>query len=134
MHASLAALASLLALLHPLVPILIIHATDLGVDEDIVGFGDIDEFLVRGLVAGVLVRVVLFGQRSVGLFDLPVVGVFVEAEELCNNRLGGSTRRVGLEGLRESTHLIVVFCADCYEWQDAQKHQSGEEEHLLPLS
>ena len=40
MHAPLASLASLLALLHPLVSILVVHATDLGVDEDIVGFGD----------------------------------------------------------------------------------------------
>ena len=69
-------------LLYSFVPVLAVDTTELGVDEDIVGFGDFDEFLVRGLVVGIFVWVVFFREGAVGFFDLAVVCVFFEAEEL----------------------------------------------------
>ena len=68
--------------LNPLVSVLVVYLTRFAFDQNIVCPGDLDELLVCAVVAGVLVRVVLFGEGAVGFFDLAVRGVFVDLEEL----------------------------------------------------
>lgn len=74
--------AALLVSLDTLVAVLVVDLADLGVDERFVGVCYLDEFLLGGLVAWVLVWVVLFAEGSVGLFDLTVRGISIQSEEL----------------------------------------------------
>lgn len=46
--------AALLVLLEALVAVLVVDAAGFGLGEGLVGFGDLDEFLVRGFVASVV--------------------------------------------------------------------------------
>ena len=48
--------------------------------KHIVGFGDFLEFLLRGLVSGVQIRVVFAREFAVGLFNIRFRGVFFHAE------------------------------------------------------
>lgn len=81
-HASTASLRALLVLLHPFMSVLIVDSSHLSVGEDVVGFGYFDEFLVRSVIVGIFVGVVLLRKGTVRLFDLTIVGIFVEAKEL----------------------------------------------------
>ena len=69
-------LATLLVLFHTFVAILIVDLPDLRIDENIICFGDLDEFLMRFLIIGVLIGVVFLGEVAVGFLDLTIVGVF----------------------------------------------------------
>src|SRR5699024_7421155 len=52
------------------------------VRKDVVGLVDFLELLLGGLVAGVQVRMVFFGQLAVGAFDLGLGGIFADPQHL----------------------------------------------------
>lgn len=71
----------LLVLLQALVPILVVDLAEIGVRQRLVGISDLDELVVGGVVVGVFVRVILFGEGAIGALDFALRGGFVEAEE-----------------------------------------------------
>lgn len=75
-----------LVLFHSVMAILIVYLARLRVDKGVVGFSDLDELLVGGVIVWVLVWVVLLRKSTISFLDLAIVGVFVESEEL-NQRL-----------------------------------------------
>ena len=62
--------------------ILIVARLFIRVGQHLVGLVDLLELLLRALVAGILVGMVLHRQLPVGLLDLRVGGVFLDAEHL----------------------------------------------------
>ena len=93
-----AAAALLLAVLETLVAVAVVDGAGLGVGEGFVGFGDLDEFLLGGVVAGVFVRVEFLGELAVGRLELLVCGGFVDTEDLGEpiSMMGiGETRKRG---------------------------------------
>ena len=61
-------------------PELVVFPSLVAVLENLEGCGDLLEFLLRLLVAGVLVGVVLNGELAVRLFDFIIAGVPVDPE------------------------------------------------------
>ena len=61
---------------------LIIALAFLRVGKHIVGFVDLFELFLGFFIAGVQVRVVLFGKFAVGALDLGIRGVFADAQHL----------------------------------------------------
>src|SRR5262249_55950007 len=59
---------------------LIVDLAFLGIAQDVVGFGDIFEFLFGFLVAGIDVRVVLARQPAEGFTDFFLRGAFLHAQ------------------------------------------------------
>lgn len=74
--------AALLALLEAFVAVLVVYLAGFGVNQGLVGLGYLDELLLYGIIAGVLIRVVFLGELPIGRLDLLVVGMLVEAEDL----------------------------------------------------
>lgn len=77
-----AAAALLLAVLETLVAVAVVDGAGLGVGEGFVGFGDLDEFLLGGVVAGIFVGVEFLRELAVGGLELLVGGGFVDSEDL----------------------------------------------------
>jgi hypothetical protein len=77
-----AAAALALPLLEPFVAVLVVDFALVRVRERLVRLRYLDEFLVGGLVAGVLVRVVSFREGAVGALDVAFGGFAVDPEEL----------------------------------------------------
>jgi hypothetical protein len=62
--------SSLFVLFHAFRAVAVVDASQVLVGQHLVGFGDFDEFLRGRVVVGVLVRMVLFGEATVGLFEV----------------------------------------------------------------
>lgn len=77
-----AAASLLLAVLETLVAVAVVDRAGLWVGEGFVGFGDLDEFLLGGVIAGVFVGVEFLGELAVGRLELLVCGGFVDSEDL----------------------------------------------------
>jgi hypothetical protein len=60
--------AALLALFEAFMPILVIDFAGFGVGEGFVRFSYFDEFLLRGLIAWVLIGVIFLAEEAVGAF------------------------------------------------------------------
>lgn len=62
--------------------VLVVPGLFIGVGQDLIRLVDLLELFLGGLVAGVLIGVVFHGQLAVGLFDLGVGRVFLDAQHL----------------------------------------------------
>lgn len=68
------ALAALFVLLDPFGPILIVNFAQVRISEGLVCLGNFDKLLRSGVIVGVLVRMVLLAQATVGFLELAVGG------------------------------------------------------------
>ena len=62
--------------------VLVVPGLFIGVGQNLIRLVDLLELFLGGLVAGVLIGVVFHGQLAVGLFDLGVGRVFLDAQHL----------------------------------------------------
>ena len=67
--------------IHPRMAELVIFGPLLFVGEHLIGLVDLLELGLGGLVVGVHVRVVLFGQLPVGLFNFIIRGAFADTQD-----------------------------------------------------
>ena len=123
--------AALTVLLESFVAVLVVDLACRGGGEDVVGFGDFDEFLLGGFVASiltnvlalapteeerklgegvnerVLIRMELLAQMSVCAFNVLLRGGFIQSQD-----------------------LVVVFCGeDQLDETDGEDHEEGHGSH-----
>ena len=76
---------------------LVVGLALLGVRQDLVGFFRLLELLLGLWVIRIAVRMELHGQAAVGLLDLVIPGVAVDAEDFVKVAFGGS-------------HAVITSC------------------------